>query len=219
MRGKLLLLLLVARAASGGIAGEWEGGLEFPAAKLHFILHLSGSDDALSGTAESPDQGMQPVRVESPTFKDDCLRFRIAALGVIFAGDVDDDDEALIRGVFSQKGLNVPLILTRVMTSAPTNVARFMAGNWSGVLDTPRGMLHLVLHFTESAVAADSPDEGIAGMPVELASEEAGKVSFRIPKVFASFEGTVAAGEIRGIFQQAGYGFPLVLKPSGAIKP
>jgi hypothetical protein len=211
MNSKLLLLLLATSGAFGGVTGDWQGILEFPAGKLHFILHLTGADDSLSATAQSPDQGIQILPVNAPIFKDDFLTFSIPALGVVFGGELDDER---IRGVFSQNGIDVPVILTLIPKPPSQSVARVAAGSWSGVLNTPRGSLRLVVHFTENGASADSPDESIIGMPIDSVSVEGDNISFQFRRVFAFFQGTISPRAIRGTFHQDGYGLSLVLKPA-----
>jgi hypothetical protein len=39
------------------IAGDWAGVLNFPQSTLRFVIHVSGPDNALRATVDSPDQG------------------------------------------------------------------------------------------------------------------------------------------------------------------
>ena len=217
MNLKLLLLILGSRLAFADVAGDWEGVLDFPAGKLRFVLHMAGADKALSAKADSPDQDAFNLAVDSLSCKDDFLRFRMVAQGVVFGGEIDDDR---IRGTFSQNGLDIPVILTRIRKLRGVNLPPALTGDWSGVLNTPRGLFRLVVHLGAGTSSADSPDEHVDGMPLNSISVEGEKIEFAIKTVYASFEGTILAREIRGTFHQGGYGLPLVLKPiSGRSLP
>ena len=211
MKLRLLLLVLAARFAVAGIVGHWDGILDFPAGKLRFVLHVNGPDTALTATADSPNQGAFNLPIDSLTFKDDFLRFRMSAQGVVFGGELDENR---IRGIFSQNGVDIPVILNRSVVVARKRPPPSLFGDWSGRLDTPRGSLRFVLHCSADGATADSSDENIAGIPLDSISVEGKNIAFNLTTIYASFQGTISGREIRGTFHQGGYGLPLILRLS-----
>jgi hypothetical protein len=93
-----------------------------------------------------------------------------------------------------------------------------LTGTWSGMLAFPKASLLFVMTFGNdggklSATAA-SPYQGGTSIPVDSLSLENGKLSFTIPKLGVSYEGTVSTNAVSGTFTQNGTKVPLVLTPS-----
>jgi serine-type D-Ala-D-Ala carboxypeptidase/endopeptidase len=102
--------------------------------------------------------------------------------------------------------------------------AQDISGEWQGTLDTGMGHLRLVLHITKAAdgnlkATLDSPDQGIAGMPVDSISLEGNKIHFTVNLVKGSYDGTLKSkGSFNGNWMQ-GQKMPLVLtKTTSPIK-
>jgi hypothetical protein len=66
---RLLFIALTALAfpmsGQAAIAGDWEGVLTFPRSTLGFVIHVSGPDNSLRASVDSPDQGMAGGSVDS----------------------------------------------------------------------------------------------------------------------------------------------------------
>ena len=83
-----------------------------------------------------------------------------------------------------------------------------VAGDWIGTLETGMGDFRVVLHISRSAegnltATMDSPDQGIAGMPVVPITLEGTKLKFTVTEAKGSYEGTVKnAGSITGNWSQ-----------------
>jgi hypothetical protein len=117
------LLTLCPIAGKADLADDWAGLLTFPQGTLHFILHLTGPDNALKATHDSPDQSGYGMPVSSITFSGTTLKFDIQLLNVTYSGDLGANGS--IVGTFAQHGTAVPLVLTRAPavprpTPAPT---------------------------------------------------------------------------------------------------
>jgi len=102
--------------------------------------------------------------------------------------------------------------------------AEDISGDWQGTLDTGMGHLRLVLHITKAGdgnlkATLDSPDQGIAGMPVDSISLEGGKLHFTLNAAKGSYDGTLKNnGSFNGNWTQ-GQKMPLVLtKTTSPIK-
>lgn len=90
-------------------------------------------------------------------------------------------------------------------------------GDWSGILETGKTKLHLVLHLSRDTKGAphatlDSPDQGVYGMEASAVFHRQATVSFEISSVSASYQGKLSTDQkyITGIWQQAGQGLALV---------
>jgi hypothetical protein len=94
------------------VAGTWKGLIAFPwGTRLHMVLHVNGSNEKLSATADSPDQGVYGDRLDSITLTDQNLDFTITKYGVDFAGTFSGEN---ISGTFGQYGIKVPLKFERL---------------------------------------------------------------------------------------------------------
>lgn len=93
------------------IDGVWEGVLKLPVLTLRIVLHISGSDDALKATYDSPDQLSFGKAVDSISFQGSTLTFEISRINVRFTGDLLAD--GTIGGEFVQRGNGVNLVLAR----------------------------------------------------------------------------------------------------------
>ena len=98
------------------IAGDWAGVLTLPQSTLRFVIHVSGPDNALKATADSPDQGMTGASVDSIALSGSTLSFAIPYLDVKFSGDVNSSGR--IIGTFVQRGTGVPLALARTTAAS-----------------------------------------------------------------------------------------------------
>jgi uncharacterized protein len=223
MKSLLLVALGLLNLAplSARLAGDWSGDLNFPQGKLRFVFHITGTDDDLSATADSPDQNARNLPVDSIRLRDDTLTFRMTQLNARFTGEVAEDR---IRGTFSQNGVDVPLLLTRGSARSRNDESETkarsgtsaIAGNWAGVLRFPQGNLRIILHISGSDsdldATADSPDQNATGLPVDSIARSGQTLRFAMNRLNARFEGTIAGDTIRGTFNQNGSDVPLTLQ-------
>jgi len=75
-------------SAMAGVAGDWAGILNVPNRPLHVVLHLSGPDNALKATLDSPDQGSFGMPVRTVSLEGSTLQFSIPISETTFSGDV-----------------------------------------------------------------------------------------------------------------------------------
>jgi len=213
----LALATTVPATAQTTIAGSWHGVLNFPQQTLHFVLHVSGTNDNLSATADSPDQGANGMPVDSITLSGQTLHFTMTKLDVNFTGTVSD---GTISGTFIQRGVSVPLTLSKGDagsggSSSGNNSMGGVTGTWSGVLNFPQQTLHFVLHVSGTndnlSATADSPDQGANGMPVDSITLSGQTLHFTMTKLDVNFTGTISGGTISGTFIQHGVSVSLTL--------
>ena len=116
-----LLAMLSAAAASGEVAGTWEGDISFPNGVQHVIFHVTGSDSALKATWDNPKLNhwgypVPQVLLKGPTFSLGLVS------GASFSGDLTPD--GTINGTWTERGMGFPLVLSRGGgTSRPAPVA------------------------------------------------------------------------------------------------
>jgi hypothetical protein len=210
----VLVTLLMAMPASAAVAGDWAGVLQFPQGTLRLVLHVSGPDDDLRATVDSPDQNASGIPVDSISKTGETVAFRIDRLAVRVSGTYSGDT---IRGTFTQQGLDVPLSLARgTATGTTTDDEVGISGTWAGTLTFPQQRLRIVLHVSGSGDAlratADSPDQNVSGIPVDSITVQGNVVRFTMSAVNARFQGTAADETIRGTFNQNGLDVPLTLR-------
>lgn len=88
--------------------------------------------------------------------------------------------------------------------------AQNIAGDWQGPLTTAMGELRLVIHITQAAggtltAVMDSPDQAMAGAPLDTFTLDAGKVHFTLNAAKGVFDGSLRGnGSISGYWTQGG---------------
>lgn len=107
MKRRLLLLFYIISGVfmANSQTGMWAGDLEVQGTKLPLVFHLD--DD--NPTIDSPAQGAKGIAVQLTRIAPDSISINIASIGASFNGRYENDK---IRGVFSQSGLKLPLVLT-----------------------------------------------------------------------------------------------------------
>ena len=92
-------------------------------------------------------------------------------------------------------------------------------GDWTGVLDLGVSELslnvHLSLNQDELEGSLSCPEQNFT-LPIEAVNYHNSSLSFKVPQLLVSYQGTLTEGEIIGTFTQAKE-FPLILK-KGIIK-
>jgi hypothetical protein len=101
----------LASANASTIAGDWIGTHETPQGPRRIVLHLSGDDNALRATTDSPDQRVYGIPVPSVSLDGLTFRFGIPRLDVQYSGVIHADGS--IAGTFVQHGTATPLVFER----------------------------------------------------------------------------------------------------------
>ena len=86
--------------------GDWSGKLNAMGQEIPLILHISGEDENLEVTMDSPSQGATGIPVDNATFTDG--EFKISVMGgqLTYTAQVDGDS---MSGNFVQAGMELPL--------------------------------------------------------------------------------------------------------------
>lgn len=98
------------------IDGTWGGLLDFGIQKLRIVFHITNTEDGLTATADSPDQGAKGMAV-TVTRDGASLKLEMKAVSAVFEGKIATDLKS-ITGTFTQRANSIPLILTPLKDSA-----------------------------------------------------------------------------------------------------
>lgn len=100
-------------AKPSDIDGTWMGSLDTGTIKLRIVLHIVNTEDGLTATLDSPDQGAKGLPVTSVKRDGAALKMEAKQLGGVFEGKIAAD-RSLIEGTWTQGGANLPLVLKPV---------------------------------------------------------------------------------------------------------
>ena len=115
----LFLFSAVLCAQPDTLYGRWGGALAVGKMRLSLVFEITrDSNNAPVVYMDVPVQGLRHYRLET-TFDADSLSLQVAAMafGMEYVGRYEKDT---IRGVFSQNGMNFPLVLSRLSDSVPS---------------------------------------------------------------------------------------------------
>ena len=105
-------------------------------------------------------------------------------------------------------------IAVLIFTTMMANAQQF-AGDWKGAISVQGMKLELIFHITEDnglyTTTLDVPMQGATGIPVDKTEVTGSKLEFTMSAMGATYEGTLTADSISGIFKQMGQELPLTL--------
>ncbi|MBA3829817.1 MAG: alpha/beta fold hydrolase [Taibaiella sp.] len=123
---KTYLLLLVAlcsffipAVAQNKYAGIWQGSISAGGKSVHLVFHIRSTDNKLTGTMDSPDQGVTGIACKAISEQDDSLYVDMTNMGIAYKGKLTDGG---IAGTWRQSGLVFPLELKK--TDNPIELKR-----------------------------------------------------------------------------------------------
>ena len=208
-------ICLLASPVAAAVAGDWSGDLNFPNGRLRFVLHVTGPDNDLRASADSPNQNATNLVVDAIQLDGTTLSFRMTQLNVRFSGRIAENE---IRGTFTQNGVDVPLVMTRATEGSRERASpgsSSLAGDWQGTIALSDQPLRFVLHISGSDddlhATADSPDQNAFGMPVDSIIRTGEKLHFTMTPLNVRYDGSISSGTIRGTFSQNSKEVPLTL--------
>lgn len=100
-------------AKPSDIDGTWMGSLDTGAIKLRVVFHIVNTEDGLTATMDSPDQGAKGLPVTSVTRDGASLKMEAKQIGGVFDGKIAADRSS-IDGTWTQGGSSLPLALKPV---------------------------------------------------------------------------------------------------------
>ena len=110
-------------AKPSDIDGAWMGTLDLGTAKLRVVFHIVNTEDGLTATLDSPDQGAKGIPTTSVTREGASLKIEVKSLGGAYEGKIAAD-LSTIDGTFTQMGSTHPLLLRRVKDQAELELKR-----------------------------------------------------------------------------------------------
>lgn len=100
----------------GAILGSWSGILDIPQGpQLTVVYHLERAEaGGLTGTLDSPDQGVTGIPLSAATFAEGTVTLAAASVSGVptFTGTLSEDS-AMLTGTFHQGDGELPLELTK----------------------------------------------------------------------------------------------------------
>jgi len=110
-------------AKPSDIDGAWMGSLDTGAIKLRVVFHIVNTEDGLTATMDSLDQGAKGIPTSSVTRDGASLKIEAKSIGGSFEGKIAADLSS-IDGKWSQGGATMPLSLKRVKDQAELELKR-----------------------------------------------------------------------------------------------
>ena len=104
-------------AKPSDIDGAWLGTLDTGGGKLRVVFHIVNTEDGLTATLDSPDQGANGLPTTSVTRDGVSLKIEVKQIGGGFSGKIAADLSS-IDGTWTQMGNSMPLVLKRVKDQA-----------------------------------------------------------------------------------------------------
>jgi uncharacterized protein len=105
------------------IDGTWAGTLDTGSGNLRIIFHITNTDDGLTATMDSPNQGANGIPVTVVTRNGSSLKLELKQASAVFEGKINDK-LTTIDGIWSQGGGSAPLVLNRVKDAAQLELHR-----------------------------------------------------------------------------------------------
>src|SRR3984885_10504610 len=110
-------------AKPSDIDGTWMGSLNLGAVTLRVVFHIVNTEDGLTATMDSPDQGAKGMPTTSVTRDGAKLKIEAKAIAGVFEGAIAPDLSS-IDGTFTQLGAAHPLVPKRVKDKSELELKR-----------------------------------------------------------------------------------------------
>jgi hypothetical protein len=92
--------------------GSWEGILKQSGFEMKVVMHFEVKDDKLVSTTDSPDQNVFGIQVSEVLSGKESIQFKIPVASAKYKGNYDQATNS-ITGIWTQRGMEYPLILKR----------------------------------------------------------------------------------------------------------
>lgn len=108
----LIILLLTSISLSAqDITGQWNGVLKVQGTQLRLVFNVTKTDNGISSTMDSPDQGAKGIPTTTTSFENSILKITIAIAKIEYEGTLGKDN--VIVGTFKQGGQSFPMNLSK----------------------------------------------------------------------------------------------------------
>src|SRR4029077_3245417 len=105
------------------IDGDWLGTLDTGMGKLRLVLHIANTDQGLTATMDSLDQGANGIPANSITRTGAEFKLEMKSIGGSYDGTIGTD-LGTISGTWTQMGKSWPLVLKPVNNKADLELKR-----------------------------------------------------------------------------------------------
>lgn len=95
------------------ITGQWNGALKVQGTQLRLVFNITKTDDGISATMDSPDQGAKGIPTTTTSFENSILKITIENAKIEYEGALGKDN--IIVGTFKQGGQSFPMNLSKVV--------------------------------------------------------------------------------------------------------
>lgn len=110
-------------AKPSDIDGDWLGTLDTGMMKLRLVLHIVNTDQGLTATMDSPDQGANGIPVNSITRTGTEFKFEMKSIGGSYVGTISTD-LSTINGTWTQMGKSWPMVLKPLKNKSELELKR-----------------------------------------------------------------------------------------------
>ncbi|WP_282144500.1 alpha/beta hydrolase family protein [Cellulophaga baltica] len=112
----LILLTILSTLSMYGqdITGQWNGVLKVQGTQLRLVFNVTKTDNVVSSTMDSPDQGAKGIPTTTTSFENSILKITIANAKIEYEGTLGKDN--IIVGTFKQGGQSFPMNLSKEIT-------------------------------------------------------------------------------------------------------
>lgn len=114
MRVLMILLILILTNISlfaQDITGQWYGKLNIQGTQLRLVFNITKTNNSLSSTMDSPDQGAKGIPTTTTSFENSDLKITLTSAKIEYEGKLGSDN--IIVGTFRQGGQSFPMNLSR----------------------------------------------------------------------------------------------------------
>lgn len=94
------------------ITGQWNGALKVQGTQLRLVFNVTKTDNGISSTMDSPDQGAKGIPTTTTSFENSILKITITSAKIKYEGTLGQDN--VIVGTFNQGGQSFPMNLSKV---------------------------------------------------------------------------------------------------------
>ena len=90
-------------------------------------------------------------------------------------------------------------IISAILLFSIALFSHAQTGTWSGKLDVQGTKLSLVFHLDGDNPTMDSPDQGVKGIPIEVARTATGSIIIKAPSIGATYEGSIGRRPLKSL--------------------
>lgn len=93
------------------ITGQWNGALKVQGAQLRLVFNITKTENGISSTMDSPDQGAKEIPTTTTNFENSILKITIVNAKIEYEGTLGKDN--IIVGTFKQRDQSFPMSLSK----------------------------------------------------------------------------------------------------------